>query len=91
MVAGGKSDKDKPMEKIEIINLRDTLSKCNSLPNLTLTDGEVFGSLSLNEVPLMCSTERCYIFMNGMWIATDKFVEPRVGASLLSFPFKNSR
>jgi hypothetical protein len=91
MVAGGKSDKEKAMETIEIINLRDRLSMCSSLPNLTLSDEEVYGSLSLNEVPLMCSTERCYIFMNGMWIATDKFAGPRFGASLLSFPFKNSR
>ena len=96
MVAGGKSGENEVAENVEVLNLKNRLSRCSALPSLSMPSERVVGGLSLNEVPLMCSLDsltstRCYIFMNGMWIATDKFAEERLGASLLSFPFKNSR
>jgi hypothetical protein len=95
MIAGGKPGVNEVAENIEILNLKSRRSYCNTLPSLPEASEPVVGGLALNEVPLMCNLDsltssRCYIFMNGMWIATDKLSEERLGASLLSFPYNDN-
>jgi hypothetical protein len=95
MIAGGMSSK-KSAESVEILNMENRTSTCSPLPHLSMPSETVVGGLALNEVPLLCSlgslsSTRCYILINNMWIATDRFSEMRAGASLLSFHFKNSR
>lgn len=98
MIAGGKSRSGDLLEGIGILNLNPQFrqSTCSSLPSLPVPSGKVMGALALNEVPLMCSLDslhssKCFLYMSGIWITTDNFVEERVGASFLSIHFKNER
>jgi hypothetical protein len=96
MIAGGKLENNETAKIVEIINMNTRQSSCSPLPHLSIPSERVGGGLALEEVPLVCGfgkemPTKCYIFINGRWIATDRFAEERIGASLLSFPFKNSR